>query len=173
MTRSERRLGTMLLAICLLGGTFVAWDYYSKKISALKIERDAFDQDWLTIETYFEEREMWNSRSTWLEVNQPTFEETTEIEQSLYQEALAADNDRIETSNLDLRPTVVEANYTQSSVTLVAKGTLEDVFRWLHSLTRPEDFRVIRNMKVTPDKEVEGKIMCQFELLRWYKNKDT
>ncbi|MCB1206852.1 MAG: hypothetical protein KDN18_21530, partial [Verrucomicrobiae bacterium] len=59
-------------------------------------------------------------------------------------------------------------DYVQASVALSASGDLKSVFRWLYDLNRPEQFRVIRNLKVQPDKETPENIIATFELLGWY-----
>jgi hypothetical protein len=63
---------------------------------------------------------------------------------------------------------VTSPYFTQAGVSLSASGDLASVFRWLHDLNRPENFRVIRNIKVGPDKDKAENIVAQFELLRWY-----
>lgn len=171
MTRNEKRLLTIMLSVALVGGLVVLADYYFDNRDALRAERNNLENEWITIQTLFEDRQKWNSRSTWLEVNQPEFENSEEIDQEIYNEALARDAEGVRTSNQTLLPTVTEQDYTQAGVSLIAEGTLRDVFRWLHELNRPEDFRVIRNLRVSPSKENDDEIVCQFELLRWYKNK--
>ena len=35
-------------------------------------------------------------------------------------------------------------------------------------LQEPEEFRVVSNIVVTPDKDDDSQIVCKFDLLRWY-----
>jgi len=61
-----------------------------------------------------------------------------------------------------------ESHYVQAGVEFTVKGAPPDVFGWLHSLDRPEDFRVLRNLRIRPDSDAPGQVVCQLELLRWY-----
>ena len=91
-----------------------------------------------------------------------------QIEQEVYKMALAEEVAGVTTSKQTLLPTTTTPDYVQAGVSLSASGDLASVFRWIHSLNRPEDFRVIRNIKVQPDKEKPENIVANFELLRWY-----
>ena len=136
--------------------------------TVLLAERTNLENEWIVIETRFEEREIWEARAAWLDANQPAFTSTEEIDQSIYQEALAEKVDGVTTSKHTLLPTLTTPDYVQAGVSLTASGELKDVFRWLYELNRPEGFRVIRNLKVQPDKETPENILATFDLLRWY-----
>ena len=59
-------------------------------------------------------------------------------------------------------------HYTQAGAIVSAEGKLKDVFRWIYDLNRPEDFYLLRDLKVTPHRENPEEVFCQFQLLRWY-----
>lgn len=168
MKASEKRLLFGLLAMLFLGAAVIGSDFYFKKRDALLAEKANLDNEWITIETLFEEKEIWEMRAEWLGRHQPAFTSTEEIDQAIFREALAAEVEGVATSKQTLLPTVTTPYYTQAGVSLSAAGDLASVFRWLHDLNRPENFRVIRNIKVGPDKDKAENIIAQFELLRWY-----
>lgn len=168
MKPNEKRLLIGLLAVLFLGAGVIGSDYYFGKRDALLSEKANLDNEWITIETLFEEKEMWELRATWLAEHQPVFTSTEEIDQAIFKEALADGVDGVTTSRHTLLPMVNTSYYTQSGVSLTASGELGDVFRWLHGLNRPESFHVIRNLKVGPDKDKAENIVAQLELLRWY-----
>lgn len=168
MKASEKRLLFTLLGMLLLGGLLLGADQYRKRRESLLAEKDRLESEWIVIETLFEEKETWEIRGRWLAENQPAFTSSEKIDQDIYEEALAKDVEGVTTSKQTLMPTVTTPDYVQAGVSLSASGTLADVFRWIHGLHRPESFRVIRNLKVAPDKEQAGKVIAQFELLRWY-----
>lgn len=168
MKPSEKRLLIGLLAMLLLGAGVIGSDYYFDRRDELLAVKANLDNEWITIETLFEEKEIWEVRAAWLEKNQPAFTSTELIDQAIFKEALASDIDGVTTSRHTLLPTVHTPYYTQSGVSLNAAGDLASVFRWLHDLNRPESFRVIRNVKIGPDKDKAENIVAQFELLRWY-----
>lgn len=168
MKASEKRLLFILLGMFFLGAIVIGSDYYLDRRDLLLAERAELENEWVRIETLFEEREVWEIRSAWLSQNQPAFTTAEEVEQGIYQEALAKGVDGVSTSKRTLLPTLTTPDYVQAGVALTAAGDLKDVFRWLYDLNRPEAFRVIRNLKVVPDKEAPEKIIATFELLRWY-----
>ncbi len=168
MKASEKRLLFALLAMLFLGAVVIGSDFYFDKRDALVAERSNLDTEWVEIEALFEEKEIWEMRAEWLDQHQPEFATTEEISQEIYQLALAEKVDGVTTSKQTLLPTETTPDYVQAGVSLSAAGDLASVFRWLHSLNRPEDFRVIRNLKVQPDKEKPEEIIATFELLRWY-----
>lgn len=168
MKASEKRLLFALLAMLLLGGVVIASDFYFDRRDLLLNERRRLEEEWIVIETLFEEKELWEARAEWLDRSQPAFTSSEQVEQAIYQEALAKDAEGVTTSKQALMPTLTTPDFVQAGVSLNATGELSDVFRWLYELNRPEEFRVIRNLKVAPDKEAPEKIIAQFELLRWY-----
>jgi len=168
MKPSEKRLLFGLLAMLFLGAGVIGSDYYFKKRDALLAEKSNLDNEWIKIETLFEEKEVWEMRAEWLGKHQPVFTSTEEIDQAIFKEALAAEVEGVTTTKHTLLPTATTPYYTQAGVSLSATGDLASVFRWLHDLNRPESFRVIRNIKVGPDKDEAENIIAQFELLRWY-----
>ncbi len=168
MKANEKRLLAALLGMLLLGAAVIGSDYYFERRNLLLAEKTALENEWVVIETLFEEKEIWEVRSAWLAQNQPPFTTAEEVEQSIYQEALAKDVDGVSTSKQTLLPTLTTSDFVQAGVALTASGELKDVFRWLYDLNRPETFHVIRNLKVAPDKEAPEKILATFELLRWY-----
>lgn len=168
MKPSEKRLLFALLGMLFLGAAVIGSDFYFDQRDLLLSQRATRDEEWVVIETLFEEKELWEARSEWLALNQPRFTTSEKIDQDIYQSALAEKVDGVTTSKLSLLPTLTTPEYVQAGVSLSAAGDLRDVFRWIYELNRPEGFRVIRNLKVQPDKEAPEKIIATFDLLRWY-----
>ena len=168
MKPSEKRLLFALLGMLFLGAAVIGSDFYFDQRDVLLSQRTALEEQWIRIETLFEEKELWEARSEWLAQNQPKFTTSEKIDQDIYQEALAEKVSGVTTSKLSLLPTLTTPEYIQAGVSLSAAGALPDVVRWIYELNRPEGFRVIRNLKVQPDKEAPEKIVATFDLLRWY-----
>ncbi|MAS92687.1 MAG: hypothetical protein CMO55_05765 [Verrucomicrobiales bacterium] len=168
MKAREKRLLFALLGLVVLGVAVICSDIYFDKRDELEAERENLDTEWVVIETLFEEREVWELRADWLENNQPAFTTTEQMEGDIFQTSEATEVEGVTTSKKTLLPTQTTQDYVQVGVSVVANGNLPSVFRWLYDLTRPDSFRVIRNFKVAPDKENEGQIIAQFDLLRWY-----
>lgn len=168
MKASEKRLLFALLGLVVLGIAVVCSDIYFDKRDALRVEQKNLEAEWVEIQTLFEERETWALRAGWLEQNQPAYTTTEQMEGAIFKDSEATEVEGVTTTKKTLLPTETNPNYVQVGVSVVANGTLPHIFRWLYDLTRPDSFRLIRNLKVSPDKENEGNIIAQFELLRWY-----
>lgn len=151
----------------------VSSDIYFDKRDEYRTKRDLLEGDWIEIEALFEEKEIWEMRANWLEQHQPTFASTQQIDEAIYQKVLAPDVTGIETTKKTLLPTEYTDFYTQAGVAVTAKGDLPSIFRWIYDLTPADSFRVVRNLKITPDKEAEENVIAQFELLRWYAPQDS
>lgn len=168
MKKSEKRLLTALIAMLFIGLVVVGLDIYLKKRTQLRADRDTLDQEWVIIETLFEERETWEARAKWLDLNQPAVADPGKMSQAIFEESSAEGAKGVTTSGQTLLDTKTTPHYTEVGVALTAKGKLPDVFRWLHDLTDPKEFRVIRNIQVVPDKDDSEAISAKFDLLRWH-----
>jgi len=168
MKKREKRLLIIVTAIAVLGGVFIGWDFFSKKRSLLTAEKGRLETESVRIDALFEEKEMWNARSSWLENNQPNFKSAGEIDQAIFKIAEAKNIEGITSKPRSPLPGVKTADYTQAGIALSVEGKLEDIFRWLYDLKQPENFYVVRNLKILLHKKEAEKIVCQFELLRWY-----
>ncbi len=168
MKKREKRLLTVVIAVALLGGTVIGWDFFSKKRSVLTAEKGRLETEQIRIEALFEEKEIWNARSAWLKSNQPSYESKGQIDEAIFKVAEAKDVEGLASKPLSPLPGVETLHYTQAGIALKVEGKHEDVFRWLYDLNRPDEFYVVRNLKISLHKKEAEKITCQFELLRWY-----
>ena len=152
----------------LLGGTLILVDIYRKKADALKLRRGELELALVEIDALLEDRVEWTTRNDWLRANQPAFTSRELIDQQIFEEANARKVEGIEVSEIKLLEPLSTPHYEQAGVSLVVTGSLEAVFRWLHAVQRPTQFRVVRNVTVIPDEEENGLIHCSLQLLRWY-----
>ena len=173
MKASERKLLGAFLLILLLGGTVLLVDVYRKKAAAIDDRRADYEEDLAEIDSLLEERDLWMTRNDWLNANQPPFTSQEEINNEIFEAAKARNFEGVETSGIKYLEPVSTPYYEQAGVSLTASGSLEDVFRWIHSVQRPSEFRVVRNIRVIPDEQENGRIRCSLQLLRWYAPKST
>lgn len=174
MKKSEKRLLFILLGLALLGAVVIFSNVYFEKRDELRSEQENLAAEWEEIEILFEERELWEMRANWLTANQPKYTSSDQVANEIFDIAQAKGVKGVETSKQVLIPIdeEVSPHYIQAGVSLQAKGSLPDVLRWIYDLTRPETFRVVRNLSLAPDKENPESIIAKFELLRWYAPKN-
>lgn len=158
-----------MVGLVLLGGLVIASDFYFDERDALTTVRDNLELEWLLIQDQLDQKELWEMRAHWMDQNQPEFTSADQITQMIYKDSLAEEETGFTTSKQNLLPTEITVYYNQAGVAFVAQGELAPFMRWLYDLTRPESFRVLRNIKITPDKENEEEIIASnIELLRWH-----
>jgi hypothetical protein len=168
MKASERRLLGAFLLILLLAGTVLLVDIYRKKVAVINDQRDELEFALIEIDELLEMRDEWMTRNDWLRANQPPFTSRQQIDNEIFEDAKAREAEGIEVSDIKFLEPVSTPYYEQAGVTLTVSGSLESVFRWIHSVQRPEEFRVVRNVRVIPDEQENGRIRCSLQLLRWY-----
>ncbi|MCB1231830.1 MAG: hypothetical protein KDN19_16295 [Verrucomicrobiae bacterium] len=168
MKASERLLLSLFAVLLLGGGALVMWDIYRDRRDALTEEHERLELEMVEIDALLEDRDFWLERAEWLDRNLPVFTSERDMSDVIYQDAQAVDAVGVTTSGIQLLEASEGAGYVQARVSLTAKGTVEDVFGWLHELQQPDAFRSVKNIRVTPDPEDEELINCEFELVRWY-----
>ncbi len=169
MKKSEKRLLFTLVGLAFLGGLVIASSFYFDKRDELVVERQDLDSDWAIIQANLEVKELWEMRALWLEKNQPKFTSYEQMTQALFKESLAEGETGFTTSKHNPLPNDRTSEYMQAGVSFIAQGDLSSFMRWVYDLTRPDSFRVFKNLKLAPDKENEDKIIAtNIELLRWY-----
>ncbi|MFT5467494.1 MAG: hypothetical protein ACI8UO_002598 [Verrucomicrobiales bacterium] len=164
----QRLLFAFLVTLFLTVVWYTRSFYVSHRESADELSYQLSLQE-AEIEVLLEERDKWTQRSEWLEAFQPNYTSRGEVQNELFKEARADGVEGVETSGIELIEQVETPDYTQAGVSFDAKGTLVDVFTWLHTLQQPETFRVIRTLRVKPNKEDPGQVECYVELLKWYR----
>ena len=165
----EQRLLFAFIATLFLAASWYLWKFYksqrdhaSEVAFQLSLQEAEFDE-------LLEERDKWTRRSEWLDAFQPNYSSRAEVDNELLEEARAIGVDGVTTKGFTLLPPIETIDYVQAGVTFTAQGELPHVFEWLHTLQRPETFRVIRGLKVIPNKEEPTLVDCEIELLKWYR----
>ena len=168
MKKSEKQLLYILISIALLGALVVCSDVYFEKRELLTQEHNNLQNEWIEIETLFEERSMWELRGQWLKKNQPTFTNNQAITQAIFERAEKPRTSGITTSRLNLVPLNETLFFSEVGVSFTAEGELGSILRWLYDMTPPSSFRVIRNIRLAPSADEAQILTANIELLRWY-----
>mgnify|MGYP001803636656 CR=1 FL=1 len=168
MKKSEKRLLTILLSLVFLAGLVLFLDLYKDKREELLAENARLDMEWVEIDALFEEKEIWEVRSNWLEQNQPTLTSNEAISQAIFNDSKAENRRGITISKQTLLPVETTGSYVQAGVAVVASGELAAISRWIYDMTRPITFRAVRNISIRPNPDDPSKVTAQFELVRMY-----
>jgi len=169
MKKSEKRLLAVFLGLILTGALMLGATSYLKNRRALLTERDRLETEWIKLEVLLDEKKVWQTRTAWLDANQPVFRTVEEIDQEIFQTASTDAVEGVAFSGQTLLPSLETPYFTQAGVFMMATGELPAVFQWLHGLTSPKQFRALRNVQMASNKENSGLVDVRFELLRWYR----
>lgn len=169
MRRSERRLLLILLGLAAMIGCLLAsqslWGW-QKRLHRAE-QRAALAQ--LEGEALLAEAGTWQAREQWLDEHQPILKDALEANQELTQAGESARARGLETLQRQLLEPESGALYHQLGFTMTVRGPLHAVFRWLHRLQHPQEFRVVSSLKVAPDKEDPSLIVATVQVWRWYR----
>lgn len=169
MKPSERRLLVLFFVLVavvagLLGTReLLAWQ------KRLHKAEDRLEMTKLESQTLLAEAEMWNARNEWVNQTQPAMKDALEANQELTRAEEMARDRGLETLNRQLLEPETTGLYQQIGFTMTVKGPLPEVFRWLHRMQSPSDFRVIPSLKVAPDKQDPNLVVATVQVWRWYR----
>lgn len=173
LSKREQRLFFGFVLTLFLAACWFLWSFYSSyRDDALKISRELSQRE-AEYEVLLEERDKWTQRAEWLAKHQPVFTSRADVDQAIADDMRANQFPAVETEFKRLVDPHESNEYVQAGVIFTATGKLEDIFAWLHTLQRPEHFRIIRSLRVLPDKDDPELVNCEIELLRWYRPNNT
>ncbi|MEM7010252.1 MAG: hypothetical protein AAF585_02110 [Verrucomicrobiota bacterium] len=173
LSKREQRLFFGFVLTLFLAACWYLWKFYSSHRDHAIEQAHQLNLREAEYEVLLEERDKWTQRSEWLAAYQPAFTSRADIDQAIADDMRASGFPGVETQFKRLIETHETPDYIQAGVEFAASGKLEDVFAWLHTLQRPENFRVIRSLRVLPDKDDPELVVCEIELLRWYRPSAT
>lgn len=168
MKKREKILATIFLFTFLTLGGGIGFDLYSRKKEALIEKKWALELKLAEYETLLEEAGLWETRENWLDSSQPRYTTRDTIDNYVFK-MVKNPPSGVTVSKLKLIEGSKSDHWVQAGVGLLAQGTLKEVFAWLYELQSPDNFFVIENLKVTPEKKTLDVIQCEFELVRWYR----
>jgi hypothetical protein len=173
MKRSEMILLSLFVLTAAVALTYKLWQLFSQRLEDLVAREHSVEMRQAETDVYLERRDLWLARMKWLKTTQPAMGPADQVDNELVNLARAPSVAGVTTEKLKLVDPVENASYKQAGIEFIAKGKLKDIFSWLHSLQKPEEFRAIRRLKVNPDPAAPDKVVCEVQLLRWYAAKSA
>ena len=153
---------TVPVTVLAIGG-----DIYRKARAEWVDKRNKTEMKLAVMEALVEDGRLWETRGDWLMQNQPKYTTRDTIDNHIFSTVKAAPSG-VAVSDIKLIEAKETEHWIQAGVRLTGKGTLEDVFRWINQLQSPENFFVIKSLRVLPEKKTLNVIQCEIELVRWY-----
>lgn len=168
MQRNEKRLmiaaGTVAgaLGLLLTSQQLINWkenlDRRERQAELLQIEADALLAD----------APSWEARSSWITSTQPVATDALEANKELDHIVSLAKREGLVVQSQQLQEPERTDYFLQIGIRLTVKGQLPAVFRWMHILLIPSEFRYVPAIKIVPDKDNPSLVVTQVEFWRRY-----
>lgn len=152
MKASELRLLMILGVLAALCGGALLSQRLLRQQHAIERREQALELRQMEMQSMLTEVEMWRQRLNWLQETQPAMTSENQASEQLLETLLAAAAaNGLTVQKKQLHEPVTAAFYREVGVTLTIRGPLPSVFRWMHGLLAPASFRVVPQVKITPD----------------------
>lgn len=152
MKASERRLIMILGVLAALCGGVVLSQRLLRQQHEIERREHTLELRQMEAQGMLTEVEMWKQRLNWLQTTQPLMTSENQASEELLETLLAAAAAQgLTVQKKQLHEPVTAAYYREVGVTLTVRGSLSSVFRWMHELLAPDAFRVVSQVKITPD----------------------
>lgn len=152
MKASERRLLMVLgvmTAVC--GGAILSRRLLTKQHS-IELREHMFELKRMESTALMAEAGLWEQRLEWLRARQPAMTSVNQASEELLETLLSsAESQGLVVQKKQLHEPVTAAFHRETGVTLTVKSELAAVFRWMHGLLAPDFFRIVAQLKITPD----------------------
>lgn len=152
MKASERRLLVVLGVLAAICGGAILSQRLLQKQHAVERREQSLELRKMEAEALMAEADKWKQRLDWLQTTQPSMTSENQASEDLLEALVsAASTESLTVQKKQLHEPVTSAFYREVGVTLTVTGPLPSVFRWMHGLLAPQNFRVVSGLKITPD----------------------
>lgn len=152
MKASERRLLSILGVLAAVCGGAILSQRLLLKQHAIERREQTLELKRMEHQAMMAEADLWKQRLDWLQEKQPSMSSVNQASEDLLEKLLAAASSQgLTIQKKQLHEPVTAVYYREIGVTLTVKGPLSSVFRWMHGLLTPESFRVVSQLRITPD----------------------
>lgn len=163
----------MLIAVLLfVFGNVIAFRWWRQEVADLKKEQSQLDLALVESEILYEERAAWEQRRAWLDSAIQVFpgREAADAELlKLVETSAGGAGVVVDSSDLLEPPEDDGGHFARAGVRVRARGTLEQLAKWLHGLQEPGDFRALMNFEFESDDKNPGMVHCRFQCWEWRK----
>ena len=171
MNQRELRLALILVAALVGAGGWIVFRQMTKWKADIESRDHALVLRRVEADELLKQLDFWNARSEWLNQKQPAYPGRKDADNALY-ELMEESARKAGVTLLGRQQQQPEQQPGTIGVGLVveAKGGLDKLLRWIHSLQTPEAFISIRGMVIKPDVEDTSIVhMNDLHVQKWYR----
>jgi Tfp pilus assembly protein PilO len=151
----------------------IVWKRYQKRITTAEDKIGTLEEQLQTNLALEQDKGFWDQRSAWLDGRMPRMGDFGDLQSRLLEDVQQAAADRgitFETQALN-KPEGGSPYHREVSVTVLAEGPDQAIYKWLSEWQSPEKFQAIRSIRLFNDvgPQNEPQMDCQITLSRWYR----
>ena len=166
-SRERKLLAVSAVLFISMAGLLGAQRLIDWQKSLERQERNVELQE-IEAEALLAEAPLWETRSEWMDAKQPKAANALEANRELDYLVNQAKEAGLTVDSQQLQEPVKTEWYYQTGATLVVRGKLPSVFRWMYGMLSPTEFRIVPFIKVTPDKDDPAQVMVAVQFWRRY-----
>ncbi len=169
MKSAEKKLLLLAGAVLVSISALVAGKKMNTWQRSLTVRESSMKQDETETVLMLSTAAEWRARGAWLTQHQPVAGSNLEADLEIFDGM----SQRAQQLGLNVvarqhQEPADHGAFRQFGAAFTVKGNLASVFRWIHAAQSPEEFRVVPDLKITPDKDDPAKVECAVQFWRWY-----
>ncbi len=171
ISKSEMMWLCVLGAIVFIGGNYFAYDFLSKKQTALDLSYRTLRADQAEAKVDLVETGLWKQRMAWIDANQPPLGNEGDAKAQVLEQVLkGARDNKLEIVEQNINDVQHGVSGTQVNVTVKVKGSMEGLVKWMTDLQKPEEFFAVSTFSLRADQDQKS-MLCNLQIARYFKDK--
>jgi hypothetical protein len=173
LTSREKKLLLACVGALVLVGTMLALSVFLDHRTSRQKQITALQGELKESQLWFNDRDFWDKRSSWLRDNMPSTESLGQAQALLLEDV---ENDALDlgftVQKKNLIEPVINENFREVAIDISLRGDQVQVMSWLAMLQSPERFQSIKQIEFEIDsraKEKTPQALCNLTLARWFK----
>jgi len=169
VTKNEKRLLSILIAIVFMGGNYFGYRWLSQKQSSLQLAYAQLRADQAEAKVDLQESDLWAQRKAWTHDHQPPLGDEGEAKAQVLAYVLkGARDNKLEIMDQSLNDAQHGAAGTRINVSIKVKGSMEGLAKWLTNLQKPDQFYAISLFSLKADQDQKS-MVCTLQIARYFK----
>lgn len=161
MKPRERRLLMILTLLAALAGMAILTQRLLRRQHLVERREQSLALRQTEARAMLADAPLWQERLGWLHNAQPVMSSANQASEELLETLVrSATRHTLSVQKKQLHEGVTKSFYSEVGVTLTVKGDLPSVFRWLHTLLAPDAFRVVSQLRITPDEADKSAVVA-------------
>lgn len=170
MNDREKRLVLVLGLIAVGIGVLFGYKTYADYRTTIQIQTKAAELTLENAENFLALREQAADELAWLAENEPEPNAIQNVRPAIQQFATKrAEEVGLTVLSPSFPPDAeTTGHYGRARVQMTVTGTEEALYRWLHEIQSPKDFRTVVSINLTPKRDDDTKISCIVVIEQWF-----